>query len=71
MYIGLYEVRSRRDEVQSAAFGLFILLMVIACLSFALMNAGPIILGTELNTNGRVEYLCLGAGCENLTAMDW
>lgn len=34
-----------------------------------ILLSGPIVVGTEMNTNGLVEYLCLGKGCENLYPM--
>ena len=55
---------------KATLFGMFILVAIIANLIIAL-NSGRIILGTEMNTNGLVEYLCLGAGCENLSDMRW
>ncbi len=47
-------------------FFIFIVTIFIGSLYTAMASAGPIVLGTELNTNGIVEYLCLGMGCENL-----
>ena len=51
-------------EKKAAFFGLF--LLTVLCLSLAMVaaNASPLVLGTEMNTNGQVEYLCLGKGCE-------
>jgi hypothetical protein len=59
-----------REEVKAALFavGLMCFLLVLVVMLF---SAGPIILGTEMNTNGQVEYLCLGSGCESLYQMRW
>lgn len=48
-------------------------LLTLLCMSVYIMvaNTGPIVLGTELNTNGHVEYLCLGSGCESYAKMSW
>jgi len=49
------------------------LLLTLLCMSVygMVINTGPIVLGTELNTNGHVEYLCLGNGCESYAKMSW
>lgn len=59
-----------REETKAAFFGVFMLSLITASVVMA-MSEGPIILGTEMNTNGMVEYLCLGDGCEHLQPMDW
>ena len=61
----------RRELIQAFIFSLFLLLSFLLMCLLAFSAYGPIILGTEMNTNGLVEYLCLGAGCDDLTAMDW
>jgi len=50
------------------AVGFFFFLVSVLCLSIytAAASAGPIVLGTEMNTDGLVEYLCLGMGCDSL-----
>lgn len=40
-------------------------------LSVSMASADPFVLGTEMNANGTVEYLCLGNGCESLPPMGW
>jgi hypothetical protein len=37
----------------------------------SLMSLDQLILGSELNGDGSVEYLCLGRGCDGLTYLDW
>ena len=61
----------RKRLMNAYLFSLALLSMLLLCLGTAFVSAGPIVLGTEMNTNGLVEYLCLGRGCEDLTAMDW
>lgn len=56
-----------RATLFSAALFLFMCASVTGIFSYA----GPIVLGTELNSNGTVEYLCMGAGCENYTSFSW
>ncbi len=54
-------------DIQKAT--LFATVMVaVVCVSFltAMSSADPFVLGTELNTNGQMEYLCLGRDCENI-----
>lgn len=57
--------------IYAICFSAFLLTTFIGFLSMALYSAGPIIVGTEMNTNGMVEYLCLGNGCNQLQDMDW
>lgn len=56
---------------QAALFFMGLMLSFISALIVIVFNAPPLIVGTELNTNGLVEYLCLGNGCEDLQDMDW
>ena len=62
--------RRSNEAMKAAFFGVFIVLFLAGSLIAGLFS-GPIVLGTEMNTNGLVEYLCLGKGCENLHGMDW
>lgn len=52
-------------------FALSLLLLFILSLIGIFMNAGPMVLGTEMNANGHVEYLCLGNGCDSHSEMFW
>lgn len=63
----------KRIMTQVYALGFFVCLIVflILCIGYAYNSAGPVILGTEQNGDGSVEYLCLGSGCEDLRPMDW
>ena len=65
-------IRCHRDEtLKAAAFTSFLLLWMLVSVASAVSSIDRFVLATEMNTNGLVEYLCLGADCENLTAMDW
>lgn len=59
------------NNFKIAGFGLFLVVLLVLAITTAIVNSGPIILGTEMNDNGLVEYLCLGNGCDALTDMDW
>lgn len=63
--------RRRREKIQAILFAWFLAVVLIGGLTVSVASAGPFVLGTELNANGTVEYLCLGTGCEFLVAMDW
>lgn len=49
---------------KAALFAAALITFIIACVYISITSSGPIILGSEMNTNGQVEYLCLGRGCE-------
>lgn len=53
--------------LEHVMFALLLILIFAGTLIIAATNSGPMILGTELNTNGHVEYMCLGNGCENFS----
>ncbi len=55
-----------REFRNAVVFFLFLTTIFVGSIYGAAASAGPIVLGTEMNTNGLVEYLCLGMGCETL-----
>lgn len=63
--------RRHREMIYATGFAIFLLVFTVGLLGFSLLTAGPLVLGTELNTNGMVEYLCLGRGCDHLQDMDF
>lgn len=67
----LYLTESRSVGVRHIIFCFGLLTFLAASLATAALSTGPIILGTEMNTDGLVEYLCLGNGCEDFTAIRW
>lgn len=70
--MGNYKNRAHtRIEVQAAIFSFFIMAFLCVTIVTAFASAGPIVLGTEMNTNGMVEYMCLGNGCEGMTEFTW
>lgn len=63
--------RHKRQELYAYTFGFSLFACTVLCTGMVFLNMGPVILGTEMNTNGMVEYLCLGAACENLHDFNW
>ena len=58
--------RRFRLRTRTKALLFFLALVIVSFVSIigVFVSSGPIILGTEMNTNGLVEHLCLGRGCE-------
>lgn len=61
-----YSSRRMTTEKKAAFFGMFLLSVLFVSLITAYTTAPTLVLGTERNTNGMVEYLCLGRGCEDV-----
>ncbi len=57
--------RRKREMVYASLFTAFLFSTLLLSLVY-LATANTWVLGTEMNTNGLVEYLCLGRGCEEL-----
>lgn len=57
------------EETKACLFTVCLIILCLGCFGTLLTESGPLVLGTELNANGQVEYLCLGWGCENLPPM--
>lgn len=66
-----YQARRRRNTFKVFSMAALLVVVLLSVFVALFVNSGPIILGTEMNTNGLVEYLCIGNGCEDLTDMDW
>lgn len=64
--------RSRLKKMTGPIF-FTISLVIIFVLSMVgiFINAWPLVLGTEINANGHIEYLCLGNGCDSRSQMSW
>ncbi len=58
--------RHMSTEKKAAFFGLFLLTILCVSIIMAAANAPPFVLGTEINGDGSVEYLCLGMGCDSV-----
>lgn len=65
-YVVRHHRRHFRTEQKAAIFGLFLLTVLFVSVITAFSSAPTIVLGTERNTNGFVEYLCLGRDCEHV-----
>lgn len=63
--------RRSKELVKASIFCTALIFSLFVFLFTAFSQSDPIILGTEMNTNGMVEYLCLGNGCDHLQDMDW
>lgn len=61
-----YRYIPRATYIRAYLFSVAILGFLIACLAVSYFSADPLILGSELNGNGTMEYLCLGKDCELL-----
>lgn len=61
----------RKCTIAPILFGLFLITVVVLSLLSVFLNSGPIVLGSEMNTDGHVEYLCLGSGCDQLADFSW
>ena len=64
---------SRRDKetLKAVSFSFSLLLFTFCLVILCLSSVDRVVLGTELNGDGSVEYLCLGSSCDGLTRMDW
>lgn len=58
--------RGMTSSQKATIFGACMITMVCFSLFMAVLNSDPIVLGTEINTNGQMEYLCLGRTCEDV-----
>lgn len=61
----------KAEMYKALAFSGLLIAMLVISLSASIGQADRVILGTEMNTNGQVEYLCLFDGCDDLTAIRW
>ena len=65
-------VEMRRVEyIKAAIFSTLLLITAFALLCFAFSQNQKMILGSELNSDGTIEYLCLGTDCDHLAKLDW
>jgi hypothetical protein len=63
--------RRNKQTLKAASFGFSLLLITLSALIISFSSIDRVVLGTELNGDGTVEYLCLGSACDNLTKIDW
>lgn len=64
-YMNYARIR-RAEQIKAAIFSSFLLLLTFSLLCIALSQNQKLIIGSEMNGNGTVEYLCLGDNCANL-----
>ena len=67
-YRGNVNQMNKTDYICSIVF----FLTLISVLFFASVTAflsleNPVVLGTEINSDGTIEYLCLGRSCEDIS----
>lgn len=53
-------------EQKATLFGSLMFVLIALSICTAFITSDPLILGTEINTNGQMEYLCLGLDCERI-----
>ena len=63
--------KKHKQEIYAFLFGVVLGVIFLSALVIAFNSTGPIIIGTEMNTNGMVEYMCLGNGCEEVLEFSW
>ena len=63
--------KRKQEQVKALFFCLSLIAFMIGGIGISIGSSGPVVLGTEMNTNGQVEYLCLFGGCDQLTDMKW
>ena len=61
----IYSYRTPRLRIEHLLLGLFFIGLFILGIYGVYSSYGPVILGTEMNANGEIEYLCAGNGCED------
>lgn len=66
-----YYTQKRSEEIKAILFSFFIIGLFFTLCIVAVSSSGALILGTEMNANGQVEYLCLMNGCENFADFHW
>lgn len=64
--VKMRQYKGRADRIKATIF-VALIILVLAYLCFTVFaHSGPIVLGSEMNSNGQVEYMCIGRSCENL-----
>ena len=69
---GFHKTDSKTEFIYAAGFFVILLGFVIV-MTYIGFSAAPdnFIIGSELNGDGTVEYLCLGSHCDHINQMDW
>lgn len=58
----------RANRIKAIIFTISIALIFAYSTFTVYTQSGPLILGTEMNSNGQVEYMCIGRSCEDIGA---
>lgn len=67
-----YITMRKVEYIKAMVFSSLLMISSFLILCFAFIeNNNQIILGSELNANGTIEYMCLGNGCEDLNRFTW
>lgn len=69
--VGFRQHKGKKSFYNAIGFFICIMAITLFCAVNAYKYSGPVIIGTEMNTNGTVEYMCLGNSCENLNNFSW
>ena len=48
-------------------FCLALVVIFVSSIIVSIRASGPLVLGSEMNTDGRVEYLCLFGDCSRIS----
>lgn len=62
-----YYTRRKIRDIKALLFGATLCALMVSSLLVAFSSTGPIVLGSEMNTDGQVEYLCLFGGCDRVS----
>jgi len=66
-----YITMRRMEYLKAATFSTLLFISALGIMCYAFSQNRNLIIGTELNANGTVEYMCLGSDCENLNRFSW
>ena len=62
---------TKRERVKAAYFFLALFFIFVISVFTSFSSTRLDIIGTEINSDGTVEYMCLGAGCEDISSLGW
>ena len=68
-YYRLY--KQNREQFKACLFFFCLVLFLLVSAAYGVSSIENVILGTELNGDGTIEYLCLGNSCEDYLKMNW
>lgn len=68
---GFKQYRGNATYYRAVTFFVVMMVITLYCLTSIYNSSDPVIIGTELNGNGEIEYMCLGNSCETLNKFTW